>query len=362
VFDFEVLIVGCGPAGAVAALNIAPIRRTAVIDSRAKPPMRIGESLPAVARRLFRDMGIFDSFLREGHAPCYGNRSIWGSETVRETNSLRDLDGPGWHLDREAYENWLRRIALERGAHLVAPARLEQVEFDGGRWRVTLKPFAKLRADFLIDATGRSATLARRLGAGIRREDRLVCRWMIGESTPGPGLTLVEAVAEGWWYTAPVPKGKRILAFYTDADLMATIEGSLLDRTRDTRQVSEILREFRFVPTGCEETVAAGTAVLDPCGGARWLATGDAALSFDPLSSQGLLNTLFTGLAAVEATDRDLSGEGSAIAEYITTIAEIHAAYRSQLRLYYESETRWPESPFWRRRQSNRPARPLAVG
>jgi flavin-dependent dehydrogenase len=352
VLDFEVLIVGCGPAGATAALNLAPIRRTAVIDSRAKPAVRIGESLPAAARRLFIAMGIFESFLREGHAPCHGNRSVWGNPMVRDTNSLRDLDGPGWHLDREAYETWLRRIAMERGAHLVAPARLVSVAFEDKRWTVTLSQGSKVRADFLIDASGRSANLARRLGARIRLEDRLVCRWTIGESKPTAGLTLVEAVEEGWWYTAPVPGGRRVLAFYSDADLMTSMKGSFIECASKTPELSDTLRAAQFVPLGREAVTAAHTAVLIPCAGPRWLAAGDAALSFDPLSSQGLLNTLFTGLAAGESADRDLAGDNSAIADYVTTTNAIHSAYRKQLDSSYQSEMRWPHSTFWRRRQS----------
>ena len=37
----------------------------------------------------------------------------------------------------------------------------------------------------------------------------------------GSGLTVVEAVEDGWWYTAPLPDGRRVLAFFTDADLPA---------------------------------------------------------------------------------------------------------------------------------------------
>jgi flavin-dependent dehydrogenase len=41
----------------------------------------------------------------------------------------------------------------------------------------------------------------------------------------------------------------------------------------------------------------------EPCAGEGFLAAGDAALALDPLASQGLLNALFTGLAAAEAAD-----------------------------------------------------------
>jgi hypothetical protein len=48
---------------------------------------------------------------------------------------------------------------------------------------------------------------------------------------------------------------------------------------------------------------AAHSSALEPCAAERWIAVGDAGLSFDPLSAQGLLHAPFTGLAAAEAAD-----------------------------------------------------------
>jgi flavin-dependent dehydrogenase len=48
---------------------------------------------------------------------------------------------------------------------------------------------------------------------------------------------------------------------------------------------------------------AAHSSALEPCAAERWIAAGDASLSFDPLSAQGLLHAPFTGLAAAEAAD-----------------------------------------------------------
>ena len=65
----------------------------------------------------------------------------------------------------------------------------------------------------------------------------------------------------------------------------------------------------------------------------------------------GLLNALFTGLAAAEATDRQLSGCQEALPEYMQTMQNVHQAYRQHLAHWYGAETRWSGEPFWQRRQ-----------
>ena len=223
--EVEVLVVGAGPAGATVALNLAPLRQVALVDRRARPGPRIGESLPPAARRLLTDMGLWESFTAEGHSPCYGNRAAWGSAQPVETDFLRDPDGHGWHIDRARFEVWLRAVAVDRGALLLAPARTQSMEWDGRRWRVRLATTAgsiELIARLVIDAAGRAAPVARLAGARRQRHDQLFCSWLYGEANPcghGAGLTYIEAQEHGWWYTAPVPGGRRVLAFHTDADL-----------------------------------------------------------------------------------------------------------------------------------------------
>ena len=265
--DVEILILGGGPAGATAALNLSPSHRVVVVDARTEALERIGESLPSAARRLLGDMGLLKSFLHEGHAPWYGNRAVWGGSIPIENDFLRDLNGHGWHLDRARFETWLREIAAKRGATFLTPSRFEKVERIGSSWTISLNTGEELRARLLIDASGRGANLARRLGAHILVDDHLTCRWLSGRATGPAGLTIVEAVEDGWWYTAPLPRGCRVLAFHTRPGRVG-LGQPLLRRAAATLEVSRVLKEDNFVPQVGERVVSAFSAALSPCVGA----------------------------------------------------------------------------------------------
>jgi flavin-dependent dehydrogenase len=367
----DVLVVGAGPAGATAALNLAPTRSVLMVDCRdfRSASSGVGESLVPAARRLLRDMGLFDSFVAQGHAPWYGNRFVWGGESAAESDLIRDMDGHGWHLDRARFDLWLRTMAAERGAGLIAPARVVSLEADSsGGWFVTLAgnagPSLPMHASVLIDASGKFATLARRLGARRQStEQRMICAWLPGvarrETPATAGFTLLEAVEDGWWYTAPLPDGRRLLAFHTDPDLpaarFARSRESLLRHSAGAPLLASTLEKCGFSSNGSQVavTLACGGA-LCPAAGPRWFAAGDAAIHFDPLASQGLFNALFTGLASAEATDRMLAGEdpGCVAESYQRLIGGVKKEYLAHREWHYRQERRWPGTPFWERRHA----------
>jgi len=93
----------------------------------------------------------------------------------------------------------------------------------------------------------------------------------------------------------------------------------------------------------------AATAHLDRVGGDGWLATGDAAACFDPLSSQGILTAVLMGREAGSAVTEGAGAPARYAARYERLLAE-HLAGRAD---YYELERRWPDAPFWARRRSD---------
>jgi 2-polyprenyl-6-methoxyphenol hydroxylase-like FAD-dependent oxidoreductase len=86
--------------------------------------------------------------------------------------------------------------------------------------------------------------------------------------------------------------------------------------------------------------------------GAGWLAVGDAACSFDPLSSHGVTWALESGLAAARALDASFRGDRRALDDYADRVEAAFHNYLQARADFYGRERRWPDSPFWRRRHT----------
>jgi flavin-dependent dehydrogenase len=211
-----------------------------------------------------------------------------------------------------------------------------------------------VRATWLIDATGRGGA---GLGGPPARSDRLVASVASFSAAPTDvdARSWVESVEGGWWYTAPVPGHRRVLAYFTDSDLLwdspIRTGESLLARLGET---SDIRRAFDW--SGDQTPLrrfAAHSATRGAFAGDRWLGVGDATVAFDPLSSQGLFHALYTGLRGAEAVLAADSGDASALSRYESRLRTIELVYRRNLLHYYRLERRWSDAAFWRRRHTS---------
>jgi len=357
----DILIIGGGIAGCIAAISLIDSYQVTLVDKLLEPTERIGESLAPASQRILEQLDLLEGLEnRVGilYQKNAGMQSYWGSDQVHLADDLRNPDGFVKNLDRQAFEIYLRSAAETRGVNCLWGSRLHSSHYENSRWQVQLRASdaslsaSAIAASFVIDASGRQSHFARSLGIKRKVEDKLVACWVILPNNRTNTMSTISASENGWWYSAVVPGGKRVVAFHTDADLVAKNElkttASFLELAKQNPVMLSLLNGHENA-IAFKGSVAANSTKLEQVAGQQWVALGDAALSFDPLSSQGMYNAM----AGAMQLQNLLLQYG-----FTETLQNMHTAqtehiwhsYLNHKMFFYQAETRWKTAAFWARR------------
>jgi flavin-dependent dehydrogenase len=355
----DVLIVGAGPAGNLAALTLNSRGKTCMlVDAKPHGMTKPGEAIPPNMIPLFKQLGLSHLLESPEHKPYFGNKVKWGQRQWEERFFLKEVNTQGYLLNRSYFEDQLRQCVQARDI-VVEVSKLVHIEQLADGLSATLqKSDGKytIKARFVIDATGKNTSVGRMMGAQKRILDPLKAfefKYTVAHDLPSH--VHVESMECGWIYGIPTRANEVSVMVFTDVSLLPP-KGEHQEFLNNALQDSDIFKELLKTPFNVAlvkdlKFRDAHTACLDIPFGERWLATGDAAYSFDPISSYGIGSAMGSGYYGAHALADYLDGDAKALEVYRFLMEEIFQKYLYQVGEQYSLEKQWPDSPFWRDRQ-----------
>ena len=328
----SVIVIGGGPAGAVAAGELAARGfAVTVVEAKSFPRAKVcGEFVSPAAGT------ILEAFVGGPAGPCAGAERLTSAGAHRTRafvlqegdRSVRwTMPGRGaWVLSRRALDVLLLDIARERGARVLQPERIETVEYTDSGVRVALRSGGVLEADLVVHADGSGrfdpagATPSRPGVVGLK------CH-LSPAAGHGPELRM-RAARGAYIGSVGVEQGGATVALVARARLLRDARG---DRDALLEQLMPAFRpEHRDGPWLSCGVAASG---YQPPGATRSVRLGNAAAAVEPVGGEGIGLAVWSAAAAARLLDEtDLSVRGLARFQ-----AEFARAYRRRLRVRHRA-------------------------
>ena len=341
--SFDVLIIGGGPAGGAAALRLTAMgRHVALVERRAEPRTRRGESLSAGIDNLLDYLGAGNALADVATVRDLPARIVWErreAEVVAPRGSVI--------VDRTEFDARLLEQVRESGAIVFRPAQQRKGEGEACVVLTRADEEIEVQAKIVLDARGRSGSARARVRTG---PSTVALSTHLGGAHFSAEMRL-EATRRAWLWGAPLPGGEyRLLAFVDPSSLK---HGSVTSFFRELLTESVLFGEAEFrSPVG----TCSATPYLDA---EAWrpgvLKIGENALALDPLSSSGVEKSMRLALqAAVTANTLLANPESATLAReyYEASLISSAANHFTWTQGFYGRA--WPgnEHSFWRERTS----------
>jgi len=343
----HIVVLGAGPAGAATAIGLRRLGYPVTVVS----DWRRFAAVEGVSQRVLeglRHAGLGGA-LSEAAMPA--TRQVrWNGEHLQMNQEFL--------LDRQRFDRALRADLAQAGVTLVE-GRIREVARAEGH-QVRLDDGQMLQAEFLVEARGRQAPLA----ADRLRGPETISLLNVWHDAPGAPASAVESLDDGWSWMARLADGRCYWQITLDAQgvpTKAALPEYCATRRRDSALVAELFGAQAMEPA--QVHARSSTAILaGECVGDDWIRVGDAAMAVDPLSGNGIFQSLSSALQAPVVINTLLRRpERAALARQFhqQRVEQLFMRFARIGRDFYGQEQTRAGLPFWARRGRWPDAQPL---
>jgi flavin-dependent dehydrogenase len=317
--NVDFVVVGGGPAGCTFAILAARAGASVVLVERGDYlKRRPGEHLAGRIRAPLDELRVSTDDARVISVASPGILSLWNGRAPLTKPYAASGQPDALCVCRHRFDALLFRSAVDAGAVAVSRAAVgNTTRAPRAGWHISIKESegntGDVRAGSVVDASGRNAIFARSHEARrIHRGDMLaIVGWLkAGGPTRPSAMLTVESCPVGWWSLSADASETLVATLYTSSQMIKTAGvahdmwwAHALGKTRS------IAHTLRHAGATLIETAVypAFPSRLSKMFGDGWIAIGDAAVAFDPISGQGVAMAIDTAFRAFEAASVDPS-------------------------------------------------------
>ena len=323
----EVLIIGAGPSGAVAAgLLRKQGRQVLILEKETFPRFSIGESLLPQSMAYIEEAGMLQDVVEVGFQ--YKNGAAFAKGELRTEFDFRDKFSPGWgttyQVQRGQFDKVLADAAEKAGAQIRYRHTVIAVDVSGEQPQVTARsPEGEeyiVQARFLLDASGFARILPRMLdlerpsdfpvrGALFTHiEDRIAREDMDRNKIL---ISVHPEHQDVWFWTIPFSNGRCSQGVVATPEFLARYQGTEVERLRaiiaETPSLAHVLRQAVWDTPG--RSITGYSANVTALWGKGFALLGNAGEFLDPVFSSGVTIAFTSSSLAARCIERCFKGE-----------------------------------------------------